>query len=290
MDASSSRSTTAEGAAFCRALGALEHPAALRNPDHLAHYFVTRAVWRLGLLPVLRHIARRDVERRLPGALVLHQIRTRLFDELTLTAVRNGASQVIVLGAGGDSRGYRFRRELARARVFEIDHPETLAWKQDCVRRMLGELPDHVRYVPVDFDSDALAKALSSAGFDSAVRTFFLWEGVTMYLRPNAVDDVLSLVGRSVQGSSVAFDFLYDEAIADPGRFEGAKAQATFAASRGEPFVFGLSPERDDLTSFLRARGLGLAKSWDDRELRALYPGGGLLMPYVGVVNAIVAS
>src|SRR5579864_3468227 len=123
MDSSSSRSTTAEGAALCRALGfLLERSPALRNPDHLAHHFVTRRGWRLGLLPVVRHLARREVERRLPGALLFHQVRTRIFDELTLAAVRDGALQVVLLGAGGDSRAYRFHQELAHGRVFEIDH------------------------------------------------------------------------------------------------------------------------------------------------------------------------
>jgi hypothetical protein len=80
------------------------------------------------------------------------------------------------------------------------------------------------------------------------------------------------------------------DAITQPQPFEGATAQATFAASRGEPFVFGLSPVRDDLASFVKARALELARSWDHRELRAVYPGDGFLMPYVGVVHARVAS
>ncbi len=111
--------------------------------------------------------------------------------------------------------------------MFEIDHPETGSWKQACVRRMLGGVPDHVRYVPFNFGTGALAPALAVANFDSTLRTFFLWEGVTMYLHPNAVDEVLSLVARSVEGSAVAFDFLYADAITHPQRFEGATAQAT---------------------------------------------------------------
>src|SRR5579859_6772021 len=89
MDSTSNRSTTAEGAAFCRALGALERDQRLRNPDHLAHHFVTRRGWPL---PGLRLLARRNVEQRLPGALVLHQVRTRLFDELVLKAARDGVA------------------------------------------------------------------------------------------------------------------------------------------------------------------------------------------------------
>lgn len=288
MDSSSSRSTTAEGAAFCRALGALEPSARLRNPDHLAHHFVTRTGWRLGLLPLARRLARRDIDRRLPGALLLHHVRTRLFDELTRSAVESGASQVVVLGAGADSRAYRLP-ELRDVCVFEVDHPETGSWKQVRVRRMLGHPAEHVRYVPIDFGSEPLASALARAGFDATQRTFFLWEGVIMYLPLEAVDAVLSLVARSVAGSAVAFDYVYADAIAHPARFDGAQAHIKFTAARGEPFTCGLSRKEDDLASFLATRGLELAQSWHHRELRALYPGPGLLMPFIGVVHARTA-
>ena len=288
MDASSSRSTTAEGAAFCRALGALERFPALRNPDHLARHFVTRPGWRVGLLPLARRLARRSVESRLPGGILLHHVRTRVFDDLLLAAVRGGAAQLVVLGAGGDSRAYRFARELARTRVFEVDHPETSAWKQACVRRMNGDLPQQVSFVPVDFAIEDVATALARAAFDPALRTIFLWEGVTMYLRPEGVDAVLSLVARTPPGSSVAFDYLYADMITHPARFDGALEQTSFAASRGEPFTFGLSPDTDHLKSFMAARGLSLARSWDDRELRSVYPGSGRFMSYVGVVHAVV--
>jgi methyltransferase (TIGR00027 family) len=286
MDSSSRRSTTAEGAAFCRALGALERDRSLRNPDHLAHRFVTRRGWKLGLLPVLRGLARRSVERSLPGALLLHQVRTRLFDALTLAAVREGAEQIVVLGAGADSRAYRFPRELAGTQVFEVDHPETSDWKRARVRRSLGAVPANVRYVPVDLGADPAAPALAGAGYDDGRRSFFLWEGVSMYLRPDSVDAVLSLLAAAPQGSAIAFDYLYADAVAHPSRFEGGALQAQFAASQGEPFVFGLDPALAPMTTFLRARSLELAQSWSHDELRAIHPGPGFLMPYVGVVHA----
>jgi methyltransferase (TIGR00027 family) len=286
MDSSSRRSTTAEGAAFCRALGALEPDERLRNPDVLARHFVTRRGWKMGLLPVLRGLARRSVERQVPGGMLLHQVRTRVFDALTLAALRDGVEQVVVLGAGGDSRGYRFPRERAGARFFEVDHPTTSAWKRGCVDRMLGRLPANVRYVPVDFGVDALHSSLQAAGFDDRARAFFLWEGVCMYLPMEAIDAVLSFVAGRPAGSSIAFDYLYADAIAHAERFEGASQQAAFAASKGEPFVSGLAPEPEHLIAFLKARTLELVTSWNHEQLRARYPGPGFLMPYVGIAHA----
>ena len=244
----------------------------------------------MGLLPVLRVLARRGVEERLPGGYLLLQVRTRVFDDVTRTIIRDGISQLVILGAGGDSRAYRFQSELGGVTVFEVDHPATSAWKQGCVRRMLGTLPDNVRYVPIDFGCDALGTVLENACFDGSLRTLFLWEGVTMYLRPDAVDDVLSLVAGAPAGSSVVFDYAYAESIAHPERFEGAVAQAKFAASKGEPFLFGISPELDQMSAFLEARGLELVRHWDHKQLRALYPGSGFLMPYWGIVHARVPS
>jgi methyltransferase (TIGR00027 family) len=172
--------------------------------------------------------------------------------------------------------------------VFEVDHPETGAWKQQRVRRMLGHLPDHVRYVAVNLERDALDSALQSAGFDWSAITFFLWEGVTMYLRPGAIDDVLSVVAGTCQGSAIAFDYMDADAVAHPDRFEGATAHTKYVVSRGEPFTFGLDGEPGELASFVAARGLELAQSWDHRQLRAVYPGKGFLMPYVGIAHARV--
>ncbi len=216
----------------------------------------------------------------------MHQVRTRVLDHLTLTALREGASQIVVLGAGGDSRAYRFERELAGARVFEVDRPETSAWKQGRVRRMLGRLPENVRYVQVDFGAQALDTALERAGFDARERTFFLWEGVTMYLRPAAIDAVLSLVARTAEGSAVAFDYIDAEAIAHPERFEGATVLTSHVASRGEPFTFGMPPQPEPLSAFLRTRSLEVVETWNQEKLRAIYPGPGFLVPYFGIVHA----
>src|SRR5690606_30001402 len=69
-----------------------------------------------------------------------------------------GVRQVVILGAGADSRAYRFD-ELAGVSVFELDHPLTSRWKQDLVRAALGRLPEHVRYVAVDLARDSLDDA-----------------------------------------------------------------------------------------------------------------------------------
>jgi O-methyltransferase involved in polyketide biosynthesis len=109
-----------------------------------------------------------------------------------------------------------------------------------------------------------------------------------MYLRADAIDAVLSVVARSARGSAIAFDHLHADAVTHPERYEGARAQTNFAASRGEPFVFGIAPDAGSIASFLEARSLECARQWTHGQLRSLYPGPGFAMPYLGIVHARV--
>jgi methyltransferase (TIGR00027 family) len=94
-----------------------------------------------------------------------------------------GATQVVILGAGLDSRAYRFGDLLRGARVFEVDFPPTQEYKKKRVREILKGLPPHVAYAPIDFTKEDLATVLRQAGYDTTKKTVFVWEGVTLYTR-----------------------------------------------------------------------------------------------------------
>jgi methyltransferase (TIGR00027 family) len=89
--------------------------------------------------------------------------------------------QVVILGAGFDCRANRLR-ELEGIRVFEVDHPSTLATKVEVLRGALGKIPEAVRFVKIDFNREKLQEVLARAGFEASRRTVFLWEGVSNYL------------------------------------------------------------------------------------------------------------
>jgi methyltransferase (TIGR00027 family) len=235
-------SYTAEAAASARAYGAMNPDPKLRGPDHLAIRFLG-AFFRFVLLPGIRSRFLEEYERRGPGVFFHHQARTKLLDALLGAELARGATQVVVLGAGFDSRAYRFAEALAAAgaRVFEVDHPATGAMKQKRVKRLLGALPAHVTYVPVNFTKEVVEERLRAAGYDPKRVTFFLWEGVTPYLDPAAVDATLAMVGRGAKGSSIAFDYTFASALASPD--EALKKQIDLAAKAGEPYTIGVGPE-----------------------------------------------
>ncbi len=122
-------------------------------------------------------------------------------------AVRDhGARQVVVLGAGLDARAWRMP-ELARATVFEVDHPASQRDKQ----RRLGDLAPtagQVVTVAVDLEHDPLAPALEATGFDPTVQTTWVWEGVVPYLTSDAVAETARhLAELSAPGSILIVNY-----------------------------------------------------------------------------------
>jgi methyltransferase (TIGR00027 family) len=129
--------------------------------------------------------------------------RTIMIDD----AIReHGAAQLVVLGAGLDSRAWRMV-ELAGVTVFEVDHP---ASQRDKLRRV-GELPPlAARVVPVavDLTTQPLGPALEVAGFDARAVTTWVWEGVVPYLPAEAVRTTLEQVAQlSAPGSRLVVNY-----------------------------------------------------------------------------------
>merc|ERR550532_2799914 len=108
--------------------------------------------------------------------------RTREFDEQVRQSVATGIKQVVILGAGYDTRGLRLGLP-GDVRVFEVDQPEVQAKK----RAALGgfaELPnkENVHYVPIDFNKETVEKLRDEQQYDSSAPVVFLMEGVTQYI------------------------------------------------------------------------------------------------------------
>ncbi len=256
---------TAEIVALARAAGCLDP--AIGNPDHLAQRMLDYRL-RLLLLPGLRHLVRASFERRVPGMFFYHQARTKYLDQLFLASIR-GVKQLVILGAGLDTRPYRFADQLANRRVFEVDHPGTAAWKHHHLRR-LGRPVDHVTYISIDFTQDSLQQTLEDSGYDAGIPTFFLWEGVVMYLPRESVESTLAVIAAAAPGSSVAFDYVYRSSLERPLDYLGADGFQRYVSARNEPCQFGLDPA--EVGPFLASHGLTMASNADSVELARLIP------------------
>ena len=126
-------------------------------------------------------------ELRGPGVNGFLMASERFIDDVLQSFLNEGLQQLVILGAGYDSRAYRFDLH-GRVKTFEVDHPVTQAEKLEKVHRVFGKIPEHVRYVPVDFNTQTLSERLLSSGYGPGLISPFIWQGVTMYLTPVGVD------------------------------------------------------------------------------------------------------
>jgi methyltransferase (TIGR00027 family) len=194
-------------------------------------------------------------------------VRTRFIDEALERAVRGCASQVIILGAGFDSHAYRCQELLANVRVFEVDRPATQAYKKQRVQVAIGAPPANLTYVPIDFQHEDLADVLARHGHDQSQRTFFIMEGVTMYVPEEGVRATLRYVGGHPAGSAIVFDFMYRPMVEMLKNIDWARVPDAFKPYvqrfldliKDEPWVFGI-PVGGERT-FLNEVGLELCEA-----------------------------
>ncbi len=220
-----------------------------------------------GRVPVARGLVARLIDRRAPGPRVSAVVRTRLIDDAVTDALAAGAAQVVLLGAGYDSRAYRID-EIRATRVFEVDHPTTQAVKRRRIDAVLASLPGHVVWVPVDFLTEDFGAALLAAGYDPALASLFIWEGVTNYLDAATVDHTLRwIAANALRASRVSFTYVDRGLLDGSASFPGAEQWVASVARAGEPFTFGLDP--GELEGYLAARGLSLLEDVSTAEALA---------------------
>jgi methyltransferase (TIGR00027 family) len=201
-----------------------------------------------------------------------------------------GLDQVVILGAGFDTRAYRIAG-IGKTRVFEVDHPATQATKLQGMKKVIDPLPAHVSFVPVDFNTQALGERLLASGYDEHGKTLFIWQGVTYFLTAEGVDSTLAFVAnRCGPGSTVIFDYFYNETLRDTQHGYG-KAMRRAARLSGEAYMFGV--DRGQIEPFLTTqRGFRDVRNTSLEDLKPIYligPNAGRPIPAgVAIVSATV--
>ncbi len=190
-------------------------------------------------------------------ATLLHFVlaRQRFTDDALAAAIAAGVDQLVVVGAGYDTRAWRFGEQLAVA--FEVDHPATAA-RKDRLVAALPALGVDRRAVKADLSVEDLGEVLQAAGFDPSRPAFFAWEGVTMYLSESAVLGALrTMRALMAPGSTLAFDVWWD--CDAPGVAGALWRQAPpILGWIGEALDFQCRP--DQVAALLEQAGLGAAE------------------------------
>lgn len=261
--------------------------------DKFASHFLGFKFKLISKSKLLTRIALWYAERIIPHAQNSVVVRHKYMDDYLEDCIDAGIQQLVILGAGYDSRAYRFDKLKEKVMVFEVDHPDTLRVKVNKVKKLFGTLPSHVVYVPVDFNSKKLGDGLFESGYNKNMKTLFIWEGVTVYLTNQGVDETLSFVLRnSGEGSSIIFDYAYQAAFDGTLYTEEARKWRAAFERRKEPPKFAL--DERNVENFLIARGFAEVKSVSMESLGNAYFGSKGINRKVthlgGIVHAKVGS
>jgi methyltransferase (TIGR00027 family) len=217
--------------------------------------------------PAEADAAAADIEAARPMRLFI-ALRSRFADDCVRNARARGVTQIVVLGAGLDLTAFRLESEEG-VTIFEVDHPDTQAWKQSLLREAGMVVPDMVRFVPVDFEHEQLWDRLAANGFVGSRPAIFIWLGVTPYLTIAAILATLRFVAGLQGGAEIVFD--YGEPL---DTLQGAAREARLSrmaqvAAMGEPWISLFHPAA--MQDILRGQGFRHVEDRSLWETAALY-------------------
>ena len=203
------------------------------------------------------------VSSRFPAVKDMVKTRTRYFDDMLDAQIADGVGQVVILGAGLDTRAVR--KQSAAVRYFEIDDPATMDLKRRCYTD--ARINSGVTLIPGNYVTDGLIDLLRSNGFDVAVPTYLIWEGNVMYMPLE--DDLRTMLElrRHVKRFRLSFDYLTESVITKTTGDASLTTLVESFAAMGAPWVSGI----DDIGTVAREAGLRVIENLTTGELYRRY-------------------
>ena len=161
---------------FCRALSASDEREEIKGPDFLAEYFLSEE----GKKSLKNSASRKwTIQNMITSPKYGFIIsRTAFFDMIFKKNLDENIPQIVFLGAGYDTRPYRFHDALGKTKVFEVDIQSTQKRKIDILQNNKIEIPEQLTFVSINFETDNLGKVLLKSGYDESAKTLFIREGV----------------------------------------------------------------------------------------------------------------
>jgi methyltransferase (TIGR00027 family) len=196
--------------------------------------------------------------------------RARFVEDLVIEQAGRGVAQYVILGAGLDTFAQR-RPEIAfHPRIFEIDQPAAVAWKQQRLTELGLGVPDWLRLVPVDFEADeSWWDRLVAAGFEASQPAVVASTGVSMYLTKDAIAATLRQVAALAPGSTLAMTFLLPAELVEPEERAPFRAVEQKAHASGTPFLSFFSPP--EMLAMGREAGFRQARHVSAADLTQCY-------------------
>jgi len=287
-------SETALFAALRRTIANKEFNNEKFGPDDLAEYFLPPHFRFFLKFKRIQENTKNRLNGFLPGLNEYMIARTAYFDRLFVDALNRKTAQIVLLGAGYDSRAYRFADSNHGTRIFELDIAPTQDRKKECIRKARIDVPKQVTFVPIDFNQESIKDALEKAGYKNDQKTLFIWEGVSYYLEVESVDTTLEFVSHaSHPESAIAFDYTVSISEENMDDYYGAKefAQTMKEHHADEKLMFSI--DEGEAESFLKQRGLKMVDHLDNEEIERAFltdKNGALMGRITGHFRFVLAS
>src|SRR5690606_38275707 len=195
--------------------------------------------------------------------------RARFVEDVAKTEIANGIKQYVLLGAGLDSFAQRNAEISSQIDIYEIDQPDTLAWKEEKLIENGYKISDNLHFVPVDFETSSWWTELLSKGFDTNKKSVVSCTGVTLYLTKEAITDTLKKMTSLASGSTIAIAFYLPLEQLDEEDKPMQEIAIKGAAASGTPFVSFFSVE--EITKLADEIGLKEIQTVSTKDMTEKY-------------------
>lgn len=224
-----------------------------------------RFATRLSKFGPVKNYIQNTIQKKIPGAFSSGIARTKYIDDLLQNAIQNGIKQVLILGAGFDTRPLRLDF-LKSIPVIEIDHPNTSNFKIQIYKNSLGELPENVQFLQIDFNQQNLDQLAVQNDINFSLPTAVIWEGVTNYLSADAVKSTFEFISKFAKNSIVIFTYIHKEILENPKSFLGGEKLLKDLNELEEQWTFGFLP--NELSDYLNQFDIRLIEDLGANEYR----------------------
>ena len=196
--------------------------------------------------------------------------RTKYFDAVFEKALADGFDQILLFGAGYDTRALRFQEKAQHTRIFELDELHTQQAKIKQLRKRNLSIPSNLVFIPIDFEKESLSQKLDMARFQKGQRNLFILEGLLMYLEPDAVQETFQIIREyGSTGNRVVFDYIQASVLRHANTLYGEAELVKSVRKAGEPWRFGIEP--GEIESFAGAQGFEINDHKSAQALEEIY-------------------
>jgi methyltransferase (TIGR00027 family) len=195
--------------------------------------------------------------------------RARFIEDLICDQSRSEIRQYVILGSGLDTFAQRRPDVASKLDIYEIDQPDTLAWKQQRLNELGFGLPEYLHFVPVNFETSSWWEQLLKAGFDSDKPSVVACTGVSLYLTKEAIKSTLRRMATLEKGSTLAMTFYLPIELLDAEDKPMQEIAEKGAREAGTPFVSFFAP--DEILTMARDAGFEDAITISTKDLERLY-------------------